>query len=154
VTCTSQEISGYVFDHWITDGASWDVGYDPVTVTVDGPHAASAHYERARAWWELLTRPDVLQALLAIVGTAVTVALIGTTWIRNRRRRNIVKAFSDEIDEIYLSYKVNPQKCEEELHTLRNTILEGLTDGKITEENYDVLDKKIDKYMKELQGAR
>ena len=154
VTCTSQEISGYVFDHWITDGASWDVGYDPVTVTVDGPHAASAHYERARAWWELLTRPDVLQALLAIVGTAVTVALIGTTWIRNRRSRNIVKAFSDEIDEIYLSYKVNPQKCEEELHTLRNTILEGLTDGKITEENYDVLDKKIDKYMKELQGAR
>jgi hypothetical protein len=37
---------------------------------------------------------------------------------------------------------------------LRSTILEGLTDGKITEENYNILDSRIDKYMKELQKQK
>jgi hypothetical protein len=57
----------------------------------------------------------------------------------------------DEIDDVYLRFKTNPRICEEELYRLRNTILEGLTDGKITEEDYAILDRKIDKYMKELQ---
>jgi hypothetical protein len=60
----------------------------------------------------------------------------------------------DEIDDVYLKFKTNPQICEEELYRLRNTILEGLTDGKITEENYDILDRKIDKYMEDLQKKR
>jgi hypothetical protein len=154
VNCTAQAISGYVFDQWSVDGASWDVGYNPVPINMSVPHDAEAHYEHAQAWWGLLTRPDVLQALLAIVGTVVTVSLIGTAWIRNRRSRNIVKVYSDEIDEVYSSHRTDPQKCEEELRAVRNTILEGLTDGRIGEETYNVLDKKIDKYMAELDRQK
>jgi hypothetical protein len=152
VNCTAQAVNGYVFDQWSVDEVYWDV--DPVPINMSVAHNAEAHYEHAQTWWGLLTRPDVLQALLAIVGMVVTVSLIGTAWIRNRRGRNIVKAYSDEIDEVYSSHRIEPQKCEEELRALRNTILEGLTDGKIGEETYNVLDKKIDKYMAELDKQK
>jgi len=42
-----------------------------------------------------------------------------------------MKVLLNEIDEVYSRFKTDPRKCEEELFRLRNTILEGLTDGKI-----------------------
>ena len=62
-----------------------------------------------------------------------------------------MKTFLAEIDDVYFKFKTERQKCEAALFRLRNTILEGLTDGKITQENYDVIDKRIDKYMDELR---
>jgi len=154
VTCTAKEINGYIFDHWTCEEASWELGIKLINVTMNGPCEATAYYVRARAWWETLLRPENLQILLGLVGIVLTVALVGTAWIRTRKRRSIIKTFLDEIDDVYSKYKANPRKCEEELFRLRNTILEGLTDGKITEENYDILDSRIDKYMKELQKKR
>jgi hypothetical protein len=61
-----------------------------------------------------------------------------------------LRTFLAEIDDVYSKLKSDRQKCEEELYRLRNTILEGFTDGRITEENYGIMDKRIDKYMKEL----
>ena len=101
---------------------------------------------------EYLNRTDVIQALFGILGTVLTVVLIGGTWFRSRKRRDIVKAFLAEIDDVYSRLKTDPKKCEEELYTLRNTILKGLTGGRITEDNYDILDKRIDKYVNELAG--
>jgi hypothetical protein len=154
VNCTALIISGYVFDHWTFDGVSWDVGINPVTVTIDGPYEATAHYVRERTWWETMLRPENLQVILGLVGTVITVGLVGTAWIRTRRKRGIVRTFLTEADEIYSRYKTDSRKCEEELYRLRNTILEGLTDGKITEESYNIVDKKIDKYMKELRKQK
>jgi hypothetical protein len=73
---------------------------------------------------------------------------------QNPKEKDIIKAFLTEIDEVYLRHKNDPKKCEEGLHRLRNTILEGLTDGKITEDNYSILDARIDKYMKEIQESK
>jgi hypothetical protein len=154
VNLTAKEISEYVFNQWTADGASWDHGVNPITFTMDGPYEAIAHYERAQTWWELLRRPENLQIVLGLVGTVFTVALVGTAWVKTRKRRGIVKAFLNEIDDVYSKYKTNPRKCEEELYRLRNTVLEGLTDGKITEENYNIVDNKIDKYMKELKKQK
>jgi hypothetical protein len=154
VICTAQKISEYVFDQWTVDVASWGVGINPISVTMDDPCVAIAHYVRVRAWWETLLRPENLQIILGLVGIVITVALGGTAWIRTRKRRSIIKTFLDEIDDVYLRFKTNPRVCEEELYRLRNTILEGLTDGKITEEHYAILDRKIDKYMKELQEQK
>jgi hypothetical protein len=151
VICTAQAISQYVFYEWTVDGASWGVGTNPISVPMNDPCVAIAHYVQAHAWWETLLRPEIVQAILALLGTVLTVALVGTAWIRTRKRRSIIKTFLDEIDDVYLRFKTNPRICEEELYRLRNTILEGLTDGKITEEDYAILDRKIDKYMKELQ---
>jgi hypothetical protein len=88
------------------------------------------------------------------LGVVLSVSLIGTTWVRTRKRRGIVKTLLNEIDEIYSRQKTNPHKCEEELSRLRNTILEGLTDGRINEEGYSVLDSKIDKYLEELRKQK
>lgn len=155
VTCTAQQIGGYAFQQWsTTEGDIWDVGVNPITVTMDRPYDITAHYVRAQAWWEILVRPDVMQAMLALLGTMLTVGLVGGTWFRTRKRRDIVKTFLVEIEDVYSRFKTDPQKCEEELYTLRNTILKGVTDGKITEDNYDILDKRIDKYVAELSQER
>jgi hypothetical protein len=158
VTCTAKEISGYIFDHWGCDrprgGGTWKSGINPINVTMYEQCEAIAYYTRAIAWWEPLTSPESMQILLGLVGIVITVSLGGTAWMRTRKRRSIIKTFLDEIDDVYSKFKTNPRVCEEELYRLRNTILEGLTDGKITEANYEILDRKIDKYMKELQDKK
>lgn len=151
MTCYAQEINGYVFDHWTVDGANWDRGINPITVTMEEPYEAVAHYLRAIPWWEALLRPEMLQVILGLIGIVLTFALVGTTWIRSRRRRGVMKAWLNEIDEVYSRFKMDPRKCEDALCRLKNTILEGLTGGKITEEDHDIMDKRIDKYMKELK---
>jgi len=150
VTLTAPEISGRVFDHWTVDGASWDTGVNPITVTMQEPNEATAYYERARTWWETLLRPEVIQVVLGITGTALTLGLLGTAWFRTQRRKAVIKTWLNEIDDVYSKFKQDPQRCAQELTKLRNTILKGVTDGKITHENYDILDERIDKYIEGL----
>jgi len=152
VACTTKEISGYVFDHWTVDGTSRDRGTKNITVIMNEPHEATAHYVHARSWLEDLFSTVDLKVILALVALAVTSASIGTAWVRTRRRRGITKTLLKEIDEVYSRFKESPQKCEDELCRLRNTILEGLlADGKITEGSYNILEKRIEKYLEELQ---
>jgi len=154
VRCTAREISGYVFDHWTVDEISQGLGNNPITIPMNEPRNATAHYRLPPAWWENLFRPDILQVIVGLVGIALTVALVVPAWVRTRRKRGVIKTFLNEIDDVYTRFKTDPRKCEEELYRLRNTILEGLTDGKISEESYDILDKRIDKYMEELQKQK
>jgi hypothetical protein len=42
--CTAPEVSGYIFDRWIIDGTSQPKGLNPITVTMNEPHAATAQY--------------------------------------------------------------------------------------------------------------
>jgi len=154
VTCTAEEISGYVFDHWTVGEISYDFGTNSITVTMDKPYNATAHYKLPPAWWETFLRPEILQVIVGFIGVVLTVAFVVPAWVRTRRRRGIVKAFLNEIDEVYSRFKADPQKCEDELYRLRNTILEGLTDDRISEESYNILDKRIDKYMEELQKQK
>jgi len=154
VTCTAEEISGYIFDHWTVDEISQGLGNNPITIPMNGPRNATAHYRLPPAWWENLFRPDILQVIVGLVGIVLTVALVVPAWVRTRRKRGVIKTFLNEIDDVYTRFKTDPRKCEEELYRLRNTILEGLTDGKISEESYDILDKRIDKYMEELQKRK
>ena len=154
VVCTAQQVNGYAFQQW-TGGAGYEYpnGVNFINITMDGPYGITAHYVRAQAWWELLVRPDVMQTMLAVLGTTLTLGLVGGTWFRSRKRRNIVKAFLAEADDVYSRLKTYPKNCEDELYSLRNTVLEGLTDGKITQENYEIIDKRIDKYVAELSEA-
>jgi len=152
VTCTAQGISGRVFDHWTVDGASWDPGVNQITVTMDGPHEVAAHYVHAPTWWETLFNVDMVNIYIGLVGFVVLpFALIGIGWFMTRRKRIAAKSLMKKIDEVYSKSKMSPRKCEEELHRLKNTILEDLTDGKITQESYDIMDKKIEECLKELR---
>jgi hypothetical protein len=58
------------------------------------------------------------------------------------------------VTNVYFRLKTDLQMCEEELHTLGNAIFKGLTDGKITQENHDVLDRNIDKYGRMVSEAQ
>jgi hypothetical protein len=148
VNCTAQKIAGRVFDYWTVDGARWDPGVGTITVTMDKPYEATAHYVREQPWWEILFS---LESLSFILGIVLPVALLGVAWIRSRRRRAVTKVLLNKIDDIYSKFKLTPPKCEEELHRLRNAISKDLADGKITQECYDLVDKKIEEHLEELR---
>ena len=95
---------------------------------------------------------DMVNIYIGLVGfVALPFALIGIGWFMTRRKRVATKALMNKIDEVYSKSKMSPQKCEEELHKLRNTDLESVTDGRITQEIYDLMNKKIDEYLEELR---
>jgi len=44
VTLTAQSVTGYILDYWDVDGSSKGSGVNPITVTMNAPHTATAHY--------------------------------------------------------------------------------------------------------------
>jgi PKD repeat protein len=44
VTLTAPAVPGYTFTYWDVDGPSQGTGVNPITVTMDAPHTATAHY--------------------------------------------------------------------------------------------------------------
>jgi KaiC/GvpD/RAD55 family RecA-like ATPase len=87
LNCTAQDISGKVFDHWALDDVSYDRGYNPLSITADKPHEATAHYLPAPAWWENLSAPQNLPFILALFAVLAG-SFVGGAWIRTRRIRN------------------------------------------------------------------
>jgi hypothetical protein len=154
VTCTAPQASGYAFDRWTVGEAGWDQGVNPIIFIADAPHEAVAHYTHVLAWWDIAFSPDNIRLIVAVLGVLITSASITTAWIKTRRRRSAMSILLDEIDTIYSKLKTNPRQCEEELRRLENTVLQRLTEGRITQSEHSVLDKEIDKHMKELQKQK
>jgi hypothetical protein len=48
-TLTAPSVSGYQFAYWDVDGTSQGAGADPITVTIDAAHTATAHYAQTGA---------------------------------------------------------------------------------------------------------
>jgi hypothetical protein len=46
VTLTAPTVSGYNFTYWDVDGAPQTTGLNPLTVNMNGPHSATAHYTK------------------------------------------------------------------------------------------------------------
>jgi len=152
VNCTAQKIRGRAFSYWTVDGESWDSGDKKITITMNGPCEAIAYYALAPAWWEILLNVDMVNIYIGIVGfVALPIALIGIGWFRNRRKRLFIRTLLNEIDEVYSRFKTNPHRCEEELCRLRDKNFEVVVDGKIAQESYDIMDKRIEKYLEELR---
>lgn len=88
--CTAQNISSKLFDHWTvksltTDQLSdWEHGISQITLTIDGPYEAVAHYVPAPAWW------NNVQIILALAGV-LTASFVGAAWITTRRRKGVMK---------------------------------------------------------------
>lgn len=49
VTLTAQAIGGYSFTNWDVDGASKGSGVNPIIVSMNAPHTATAHYQQLPA---------------------------------------------------------------------------------------------------------
>jgi hypothetical protein len=46
VTLTAPAVSGYNFTYWDVDGVPQTTGLNPLTVNMNGPHTATAHYTK------------------------------------------------------------------------------------------------------------
>lgn len=57
-----------------------------------------------------------------------------------------------DIDKAYQKYKQNTNKCEAELTNLREKINDDFKKGKLTDQALSILEKRIDKYSRELRS--
>ena len=150
VTLTAQEVSEHKFDHWTVDGESRGTDINPITVTMDSPHTALAIYQfpihKPISWQDYITRPEILGLLIGVFSVIVTV----TAFVATRRKRGRVRGLLDEIDDAYFRYKKNARRCEAELYRLKDIVLEDYKAGNIPEGSYNVLNKRIDDYIKEV----
>ena len=89
---------------------------------------------------------QILGGLLAVI-----VALIG--WYFSRRARGKTAQYMTEIDKVYYKHNKNTNKCEAELTAIKETIEEDFKNGKINDQSLAILDKRIDKYAKELRSG-
>jgi len=124
VNCTAQKISEYIFDHWTVDGINWDRGVNPITVTMDRPYEATAHYVHVAAWWENLLRPE-MQVILGLAGVVLTIALVRTAWIRTLKRRGAMKPRA-EPSAIEISKVVLPGRITSGYADLDNLLFGGI----------------------------
>jgi len=135
----------YEFVTWKVDGT--DVSGNPLSVTMDSPHTAIAIYKtHLIGWQDYLSRPETIGLFIGVFSIICTVI----TFVATRRKRTRIKTLLDEIDSAYLSLKKNVGRCEAELYRLRDTVLEDYKNGKITEQSYDILNKRINEYLKTL----
>jgi hypothetical protein len=89
VTLTAPAVTKYQFNYWDVEGTSQGSGVNPITVHMDGPHTATAHYASAAAapvggYAIPLTRPVGTTPLVCY---AMLVAVFGATMILIKRKR-------------------------------------------------------------------
>ncbi len=137
-----------------SDGDGWSndherrAGTNPYSKDTDGdglwdsmdpnPLVAEDRDQKEEVNWEQIG------VILAITG-----AMIGGLLSSRKRRR--IKKLLDDVDKTYESFKMNSRRCEAELYRHRDIVLEQLKKGKINEESYNILDKRIDNYLSEIR---
>jgi len=94
---------------------------------------------------------ELITAIVTICGAAVGVsAWMVRTQRTSRRRKILFKKLVDEVDEVYSRFRMNARRCEAELYKLRDQALDGLQQGVVDENSYNVLENRIDDYLKEI----
>jgi len=86
LTCTAQNVSGKVFDHWTVGESNYEPGLNPINVTVYGPYTATAHYLPTSAWWDNLLAPQNLPFTLTLF-VVLSGSLVGGALVKIRRNR-------------------------------------------------------------------
>jgi len=59
VTLTAPSVTGYNFLYWFLDGSSQGAGINPITVTLNAPHLATAHYKSTSTFTVTIQPMDV-----------------------------------------------------------------------------------------------
>ena len=78
-------------------------------------------------------------------------AITGFTMSGHKKKRAISK-YMEEIDMTFSEYKFKSKRCEAELYRLRDLLEHRLKKGQIDESLYELLTKRIDKYIHEIQS--
>lgn len=88
--------------------------------------------------------------IVSLVG--VFLAVSGFSFA-SKNKQKYLKKFLHEIDDAYSSYKWKTKRCEAELYRLKDQVEDQLKAGKIDENTYQLLEKRIDKYLDEIKYA-
>ncbi len=97
---------------------------------------------------------DTLEPLITAIMILVSLIAFLIGFFKLKQKKNKLRVYLEKIDDIYEEYKEDPKVCEQELVTLRDTIKKEVKDGKIEENHFLILDKKIDDYLNEIANSK
>ncbi len=93
--------------------------------------------------------------MIGVIFTAVV--LIGG-FLLTRLKKGATSKYLKDIKEVYSTCKNDQEKCESKLLSLKDKIENDFSKGKLNEQSYDILDRKIESYLGEMRkgiiGAR
>jgi len=101
-----------------------------------------------------VTMPRIPWETIAVVVSIFSgvCAILGFSFSGHRKKRAISK-YMGEIDTTFEEFKMKSKRCEAELYRLHDVLEDELKKGKIDESLFDLLSKRIDKYIAEVQKA-
>lgn len=96
-----------------------------------------------------------IELITGVFSIGATIVGVGAWMFRTRnvkrKGRILVKRFMSEVDDIYSRFKMNSIRCELELLRLKNDVLNEFKEGIIDEQNFKILDERIDNYLSEVR---
>jgi len=131
----------YVFERWIGDSTATTA---TATIRITGPKIVTAAWTYSSVFSFFDSR---LLQVLGAVGTGGSVVL---GWLFTTRKRRLVSNYLGKIDSIYNEFFMNKQACNTHLTMLRDEITLKFKKGKIDASQFGVLDRKLERYLREL----
>ena len=90
VFLSAPPVKGYDFSHWDVDGVAVEAGVYQLTVYMDGPHRATAHYRGRVAGWFI---PEWFYWILLLILALIIVLLCILIYRRRKKAKAGVSAF-------------------------------------------------------------
>jgi hypothetical protein len=92
--------------------------------------------------------PNISWEFVAVVISIIAglTTILGFSFNGHKRKRAISK-YMEEIDSTFAEFKWKSKRCEAELYRLHDVLEDRLKKGKIDEPQFELLDKRIDKYI-------
>lgn len=115
--------------------------------------------ERVQLFRQLLSREDQqpqkfqLSSLVSweALGVIIPIALAIGGWYFLHQKKSRLKDYFEQIDTTYSQFKLKGERCETELVQLKDVIEHDLKHGKIEESTYQLLNQRIERYLKEVR---
>lgn len=77
----------------------------------------------------------------------ISIVIAGVGWFLTRKKSSTTSKYMTEINNTFNEYKNNSDQCELHLAELKSKLEKELSSGKLTEQSYDILDRKIENYL-------
>ncbi|UCE74641.1 MAG: hypothetical protein JSV56_02780 [Methanomassiliicoccales archaeon] len=100
-------------------------------------------------WAGWFDNPEVVVGIVGLVAIGCGSAF---GLYRRKKKHGRFSELLTKLDQIYGSYKLNPQRCETELERMKSTINEDLKRSTIDENNYSILKTRIDEILAEIRS--
>jgi hypothetical protein len=113
-------------------------------ITEDEPVEKKSSGFDWEVWEPIITILTILASLVAF--------LLG--FLSIRRKRSKLRKYMEKIDNSYNEHQEDPEECQQELTGLRDEIKHEVKAGKIEENHFLILDKKIDDYLGEIKASK